>query len=162
MIGAGAVQSGVSNALHAAEQAARDDAGRVAAINGDVFCSNKVVCRAAGKPFAVDEFKMEELVATGKMTEPSCHRVQQQRPDHGERAGYFPFQAVARPAQTRFVTTLKVPLARAIRAPSAVTKHWTKQRLLPSLMISGSNATHWPILADAMKSTPKLAVISRV
>jgi hypothetical protein len=34
-----------------------------------VFCSNKVVCRAAGKPFAVDEFKMEELVATGKMTE---------------------------------------------------------------------------------------------
>ena len=48
---------------------ARDDAGLVAAIQGDVFCSNKVVCRAAGKPFVVDEFKMEELVATGKMTE---------------------------------------------------------------------------------------------
>lgn len=54
---------------HAAQQAARDDVSRVAAIPGDVFCSNKVVCRAAGKPFAVDEFKMEELVATGKMTE---------------------------------------------------------------------------------------------
>jgi hypothetical protein len=55
--------------MHAAQQAALDDAGQVAAINGNVFCSNKVVCRAAGKPFAVDEFKMEELVATGKMTE---------------------------------------------------------------------------------------------
>jgi hypothetical protein len=54
--------------VHAAQQAARDDVGRVASILGDVFCSNKVVCRAAGKPFAVDEFKMEELVATGKMT----------------------------------------------------------------------------------------------
>jgi hypothetical protein len=54
---------------YAAQRAARDDAGLVAAIQGDVFCSNKVVCRAAGKPFAVDEFKMEELVATGKMTE---------------------------------------------------------------------------------------------
>jgi hypothetical protein len=49
--------------------AVRDDVERVAAIKGDVFCSNKVVCRAAGKPFVVDEFKMEELVATGKMTE---------------------------------------------------------------------------------------------
>jgi hypothetical protein len=55
--------------MHAVQQAARDDVGRVAAIKGDVFCSNKVVFRAAGKPFAVDEFKMEELVATGKMTE---------------------------------------------------------------------------------------------
>ncbi len=55
--------------MHAAQQAALDDVGRVAAIQGDVFCSNKVVCRAAGKPFAVDEFKMEELVATGKTTE---------------------------------------------------------------------------------------------
>ena len=55
--------------LHAAEQAARDDIKRVASIPGDVFCSNKVVCRAAGKPFAVDEFKTEELVATGKVSE---------------------------------------------------------------------------------------------
>jgi hypothetical protein len=55
--------------MHAVQQAAHDDVGRVAAIQGDVFCSNKVVCRAAGKPFVVDEFKMEELVATGKVTE---------------------------------------------------------------------------------------------
>ncbi len=52
--------------VHAAERAALDDVKRVADIRGDVFCSNKVVCRAAGKPFAVDEFKMEELVATGR------------------------------------------------------------------------------------------------
>jgi len=26
------------------------------------------VCRQAGKPFTVDEFKMDELVATGKAT----------------------------------------------------------------------------------------------
>jgi len=57
------------SSAHAAEQAVLDDVKRVAAIPGDVFCSNKVVCRAAGKPFAVDEFKMEELVATGKATE---------------------------------------------------------------------------------------------
>jgi hypothetical protein len=57
------------SSLHAAQQAVRDDAGRVAEIQGDVFCSNKVVCRAAGKPFAVDEFKMEEKVATGRASE---------------------------------------------------------------------------------------------
>jgi hypothetical protein len=42
---------------------------QVAVMQGDVFCHNKVVCRAAGKPFVVDEFKMEELVATGKATD---------------------------------------------------------------------------------------------
>jgi hypothetical protein len=52
--------------FHAGQQAARDEVARVAAMPGDVFCNNKVVCRAAGKPFTVDEFKMEELVATGK------------------------------------------------------------------------------------------------
>ncbi|MEO6842661.1 MAG: glycosyltransferase family 39 protein [Bradyrhizobium sp.] len=51
-----------------AQQMVRNEADRVAAIPGDVFCSNKVVCRAAGKPFVVDEFKTEELVATGKAT----------------------------------------------------------------------------------------------
>lgn len=55
--------------VHAARQAVFEDVKRVASIPGDVFCSNKVVCRAAGKPFVVDEFKMEELVATGKATE---------------------------------------------------------------------------------------------
>ena len=53
----------------AGQQTVRDEAARVAAMPGDIFCRNKVVCRAAGKPFVVDEFKMEELVATGKATD---------------------------------------------------------------------------------------------
>jgi hypothetical protein len=44
------------------------DSARVAAMPGDVACDVKIVCRIAKKPFAVDEFKMEELVATGKAT----------------------------------------------------------------------------------------------
>jgi hypothetical protein len=55
--------------FQAGQQSVLDEATRVAAMPGDVFCNNKVVCRAAGKPFVVDEFKMEELVATGKATE---------------------------------------------------------------------------------------------
>jgi hypothetical protein len=55
--------------LQAAQQTVRDEAEQVTAMPGDVFCRNKVVCRAAGKPFVVDEFKMEELVATGKATD---------------------------------------------------------------------------------------------
>jgi hypothetical protein len=51
-----------------AQRTVRAEAAEVAAMPGEVFCSNKVVCRAAGKPFAVDEFKMEELVATGNAT----------------------------------------------------------------------------------------------
>jgi hypothetical protein len=35
---------------------------------GDVACEVKLVCRRAKKPFVVDEFKMEELVATGRAT----------------------------------------------------------------------------------------------
>jgi len=54
--------------LHVEQQTVRDEAVQVAAMPGDVSCTNKVVCRAAGKPFVVDEFKMEELVATGKAT----------------------------------------------------------------------------------------------
>lgn len=44
------------------------EAASVAAMRGDVACSVKVECRLAGKPFLVDEFKMEELVRTGKAT----------------------------------------------------------------------------------------------
>ena len=44
------------------------DVEQVKAMPGDVACANKLVCRLAGKPFVVDEFKMEELVATGKAT----------------------------------------------------------------------------------------------
>jgi hypothetical protein len=52
----------------AGQQIVLGEVAEVAALPGDIFCSNKVVCRAAGKPFVVDEFKMEELVATGKAT----------------------------------------------------------------------------------------------
>jgi hypothetical protein len=51
------------------QQVVLNETAYVAAMPGDVFCSNKVVCRAAGKAFVVDEFKIEELVATGKSTE---------------------------------------------------------------------------------------------
>ncbi len=46
-----------------------NEAAQVAAMPGDVACANKVVCRLAGKPFVADEFKLEELVLTGKDTE---------------------------------------------------------------------------------------------
>ena len=67
------------SSLHAAQRAVLDDVARVAAIQGDVFCSNKVVCRAAGKPFAVDEFKMEELVATGRASEDEISKLLRDR-----------------------------------------------------------------------------------
>jgi hypothetical protein len=65
--------------LRAGQQTVRDEAAQVAAIQGDVFCHNKVVCRAAGKPFVVDEFKMEELVATGKATDADIAALLKQR-----------------------------------------------------------------------------------
>jgi hypothetical protein len=54
--------------LYASERSARADAARVAAMPGDVYCSNKVICRLAGKPFVVDDFKVEQMVATGTIT----------------------------------------------------------------------------------------------
>jgi hypothetical protein len=41
----------------------------VSSIHGRVFCSNKIVCRLAGKPFIVDDFKIEEMISTGGNTE---------------------------------------------------------------------------------------------
>jgi hypothetical protein len=54
--------------LPAGERSVRTEADRVEAIPGDVYCSNKVVCRLAGKPFVVDDFKVEQMVATGSVT----------------------------------------------------------------------------------------------
>jgi hypothetical protein len=39
-----------------------------ALIPGDVFCTNKVVCRLANKRFVVDDFKTEQMIATGQKT----------------------------------------------------------------------------------------------
>jgi hypothetical protein len=55
--------------LYASENNVLREAKAVAAISGSVACFVKLVCRQAGKPFTVDEFKMDELVATGKATQ---------------------------------------------------------------------------------------------
>jgi hypothetical protein len=46
---------------------ARREARRVAAIPGPVACSNLVICRAAGKPFVFDHFKVDMMLATGTL-----------------------------------------------------------------------------------------------
>ncbi|MBR0748232.1 hypothetical protein JQ582_30300 [Bradyrhizobium japonicum] len=56
------------SSLYQTERNVLFEAKQVAAIPGDVGCATKLICRAAGKRFAVDEFKMEELVATGRAT----------------------------------------------------------------------------------------------
>lgn len=57
------------SSFYASQSNAFREAERVATISGDVACATKLVCRLAGKRFAVDEFKTEELVATGKATQ---------------------------------------------------------------------------------------------
>jgi hypothetical protein len=54
----------------AAEHAAvaRAEAARVAALPGPVACSNLVICRAAGKPFVFDPFKVDMMLATGTIS----------------------------------------------------------------------------------------------
>jgi hypothetical protein len=46
----------------------RAEAARVAAMPTPVACTNLVVCRAAGKPFVYDAFKMEQMIETGTWT----------------------------------------------------------------------------------------------
>jgi hypothetical protein len=48
-----------------AEQSVLNEAKEVAPIDSGVFCTLKVVCRSAGKPFVVDDFKTEQMVETG-------------------------------------------------------------------------------------------------
>ena len=47
---------------------ARSEAVRVSAIPGPVACSIKLVCRMAGKAFVYDDFKVFQLLNTGRMT----------------------------------------------------------------------------------------------
>ena len=42
---------------------------RVREIKGDAWCSNKLVCRAAGKPFAADDYTIEQMLGTGRLTQ---------------------------------------------------------------------------------------------
>jgi hypothetical protein len=54
--------------LYISERNVLHEAKAVAMMPGQTACFVKLVCRLAGKPFTVDEFKMDELVATGKAT----------------------------------------------------------------------------------------------
>jgi hypothetical protein len=56
------------SAVAASERNVIDDVAQVVDIPGDVSCTIKVVCRLAGKRFVLDDFKTEELVATGSAT----------------------------------------------------------------------------------------------
>ncbi|MGH6678358.1 MAG: hypothetical protein ACREDL_05350, partial [Bradyrhizobium sp.] len=47
-----------------AERATAKEAVEVAGIPGPVYCTVKIVCRMAGKPFVVDDFKTDEMLAT--------------------------------------------------------------------------------------------------
>lgn len=53
--------------LYASEHNVLNEAKIVAAIPGDVACTIKLICRQAGKSFVVDEFRTDEMVATGKL-----------------------------------------------------------------------------------------------
>ncbi|GAH59845.1 unnamed protein product, partial [marine sediment metagenome] len=55
-------------AFHQAAVVADAEAARLAVLPGPTFCDNKLICRMAGKPFTVDEFKLEQMVASGAAT----------------------------------------------------------------------------------------------
>ncbi|GAC1627140.1 MAG: hypothetical protein NVS4B4_10440 [Bradyrhizobium sp.] len=50
--------------IYALERSVRADADRVANLSGSVYCTNKLVCRLAGKAFVADDFKVEQMTAT--------------------------------------------------------------------------------------------------
>ncbi|WP_143274186.1 hypothetical protein [Bradyrhizobium canariense] len=54
--------------LRGTETNLRFEASKVAIMPGNVECKTKLICRQAGKPFVVDEFKVEEMLLTGKAT----------------------------------------------------------------------------------------------
>jgi hypothetical protein len=49
------------NSIYASERNVLSEARIVAAMPGDAACFTKLVCRLAGKRFALDEFKTDEL-----------------------------------------------------------------------------------------------------
>jgi hypothetical protein len=52
----------------AGQKAVANEAAAIASIPDDVFFTTKLVCRLAGKPFAVDEFKFEQLIKISGLT----------------------------------------------------------------------------------------------
>lgn len=65
--------------FHRAGVVAHAEAARLAALPGPVYCDNKIICRMAGKPFVVDEFKLEQMVARGVATPASIDAMLQER-----------------------------------------------------------------------------------
>jgi len=61
--------------IQAGEQSVLKEAGQVTALNGQVYCTNKLVCRLAGKSFIVDDFKVEQMVATRIVTQPQLDEI---------------------------------------------------------------------------------------
>jgi hypothetical protein len=56
--------------FYAAEKSRAAMTAQVAAIPGPVFCKkDNLLCRRAGKEFVVDDFKTDQMVATGKFSE---------------------------------------------------------------------------------------------
>ena len=60
-------------------QMARAEAERVARIPGLVACSNKLICRMAGKPFVYDDFKVGQLVKTGAISPAMLQQIMHER-----------------------------------------------------------------------------------
>jgi hypothetical protein len=68
------------NSVSAQQQKSLDAAAEIAAIPGLVYCrGNNLLCWIAGKPFAVDDFKTAELVATGRITQQGLQALFRER-----------------------------------------------------------------------------------
>ncbi|MCA1510251.1 hypothetical protein [Bradyrhizobium sp. NBAIM01] len=58
----------------------RAAAWSVSKIEGPVYCKqNNLVCRAAGKAFVVDDFKTDQLLATGRASEADLAAMLEER-----------------------------------------------------------------------------------
>ncbi len=60
-------------------QVVASETARIAAIEGDVWCRVKVICRRAGKPFVVDEFKINQMRFLGKLDQETLDKMLAQR-----------------------------------------------------------------------------------
>lgn len=65
--------------FHANAAIARREAETIAAIPGPVGCRNKVVCRAAGKPFVADDFKTRQLLSQRAFSEDAMEGMLRER-----------------------------------------------------------------------------------
>lgn len=55
------------------------ETARIRAIPGNVWCTFKTICRRAGKPFSADDFTIEEMLATKRITQPALAQLLKQR-----------------------------------------------------------------------------------